>query len=62
MWGHRVKALRTYPQHREATGGFLSAYSAFVGLDREKKTAVAITVNYGLVDTKTLAFSIFEQL
>lgn len=42
--------------------GAAGAYSAFVGLDREKKTAVAITVNYGLVDTKTLAFSIFEQL
>lgn len=42
--------------------GAAGAYSAFVGLDREKKTAVAITVNYGLVDTKTLAFSILENL
>lgn len=42
--------------------GAAGAYSAFVGLDREKKTAVALAVNYGLVDTKELAFSILNDL
>lgn len=42
--------------------GAAGAYSAFVGLDRKKKTAVALAVNYGLVDTKELAFSILNAL
>lgn len=43
--------------------GYWEGMNAFIrdelGLE---KTAVAITVNYGLVDTKTLAFSVFESL
>lgn len=42
--------------------GAAGAYSAFIGLDREKKTAVSIAVNYGLLDTKELAFSILNEL
>lgn len=42
--------------------GAAGAYSAFVGVDRQRKTAVALTVNYGLVDTKSLGFSILNNL
>lgn len=42
--------------------GAAGAYSAFVGFDRERKIAVALIVNYGLVDTKSLGFSILNNL
>lgn len=42
--------------------GAAGAYSAFLGVDRKKKTAVALAVNYGLVNTKELAMPILQDL
>ncbi|MBQ1368347.1 MAG: beta-lactamase family protein [Firmicutes bacterium] len=41
--------------------GNAGAFSAFLGFDREKKTAVAIGINYGLVDPQPLGFSILKN-
>ena len=35
-------------------GGAAGAFSAYLGMNREKKTAVAVAVNYGLVNAETI--------
>ena len=42
-------------------GGNAGAYSAFLGLNRETKCAVAVAVNYGLVGAEPLGFSILKN-
>lgn len=42
--------------------GAAGAYSAFVGLDREKNTAVALAMNYAMVNTKDPALAILKDL
>ena len=42
-------------------GGAAGAFSAFVGLDREAKTAAAVAVNYGLVNAEPIGFSILKN-
>ncbi len=41
--------------------GAAGAFNAFIGLDREKKTAVAVAVNYGLVNAEQIGFSILRN-
>ena len=41
--------------------GNAGAFSAFLGLNREKKTAVAVAVNYGLVGVEPIGFSILKN-
>ncbi len=42
--------------------GSAGAFSAWLGLDREKKTAVAVAANYGLVNAEEIGFSIIRAL
>ena len=41
--------------------GAAGAFNAFIGLNREKKTAVAVAVNYGLVNAEQIGFSILRN-
>lgn len=41
--------------------GAASAFNAFIGLNRETKTAVAVAVNYGLVNAEQIGFSILKH-
>ena len=41
--------------------GAEGAFNAFIGLNREKKTAVAVAVNYGLVNAEQIGFSILRN-
>ena len=41
--------------------GAAGAFNAFIGLNREKKTAVAVAVNYGLVNAEQIGFSILKN-
>lgn len=42
--------------------GSAGAFSAWLGLDREKKNAVVVAVNYGLVNAEQIGFSIIRAL
>ena len=42
-------------------GGAAGAFSAFLGLDREKKTAVAVAVNYGLSNAEAIGHLIIRN-
>jgi Beta-lactamase class C and other penicillin binding proteins len=42
--------------------GSAGAFSAWLGLDREKKTAVAVAVNYGLVNAEQIGFCVLKGL
>ena len=42
--------------------GSAGAFSAWLGLDRQNKTAVAVAVNYGLVNAEQIGFSIIRAL
>lgn len=42
--------------------GNAGAFSAFIGLDRVKKTAVSVAINYGLVDVDALGFALLDNL
>ena len=41
--------------------GAAGAFNAFIGLNRETKTAVAVAVNYGLVNAEQIGFSILRN-
>ena len=41
--------------------GAAGAFNAFLGVDREKKTIVAVAVNYGLVNAEQIGFSILKS-
>ena len=42
-------------------GGAAGAFSAFIGLDRERKTAAAVAVNYGLVNAEQIGFALLKN-
>lgn len=42
-------------------GGAAGAYSAVLAMDRDKKTAVAVACNYGLVNVQDIGFSMLEH-
>ena len=42
--------------------GNAGAFSAFIGLDRARKTAVSVAINYGLVDVDSLGFALLDSL
>ena len=42
-------------------GGATGAFSAFVGLNRETKTAAAVAANYGLVNAEPIGFSVLKN-
>lgn len=42
--------------------GAAGAYSAFIGIDRAKKTAVVTACNYGLVKIQKIGFSLLDHL
>lgn len=41
--------------------GAAGAFNAFLGMNRENKTAVAVAVNYGLVNAEQIGFSILKN-
>ncbi len=42
-------------------GGNAGAFSAYLGFNREEKTAVAVAVNYGLVNAEQIGFAILKS-
>ncbi|MBQ8995951.1 MAG: beta-lactamase family protein [Oscillospiraceae bacterium] len=42
-------------------GGAAGAFSAFIGLNRETKCAVAVAVNYGLVNAEQIGFALLKN-